>query len=198
MIVSPRKKKSQIPMNEDIDELVLELEGVVPNRESMFKIAELQLNLGEESGLATAEESGIDLSCVSETSVEREFSPILSKSDRDTTPTIPTSLSSYATPEEEVPSKLSVDNPKGELQKVPHILSVGESVLAKWEEEDGVWYNAEVIEIEGKSVSVVFLDYGNTYKTSAKNVVKTFAEIPIGDLDEDLVDENVSQPTNEE
>jgi len=69
--------------------------------------------------------------------------------------------------------------------------SVGDVIIAKWAEDD-VWYNGEIIKIngdEGKTVEVCFTDYGNTAEVEMVNIVKTKKEIPI----KDEVDENVGE-----
>merc|ERR1719186_1449202 len=40
-------------------------------------------------------------------------------------------------------------------------ISMGDLVVAKWNEDD-VWYNARVVEVTGDKVEVTFVDYGNS------------------------------------
>merc|ERR1719233_1701599 len=100
----------------------------------------------------------------------------------------------------------AVDIPKGEdidefvvkvKDEIPALdtkclrFSVGDVVIAKWA-EDEVWYNGEIIKIngdEGKTVEVCFTDYGNTAEVEIVDIVKTKKEIPI----KDDVDENVGE-----
>ena len=64
---------------------------------------------------------------------------------------------------------------------------VGNRCIAKWE-EDGVWYRAEVKEVQQNRVLVLFIDYGNSATVS--EVVNLFLEIP----ESDKYDEKVMLP----
>ena len=68
---------------------------------------------------------------------------------------------------------------------------VGDVIIAKWAEDD-VWYNGEIIKIngdEGNTLEVCFTDYGNTAEVEIVDIVKTKKEIPT----KDEVDENVGK-----
>merc|ERR1719186_1667639 len=67
-------------------------------------------------------------------------------------------------------------------------LSSGDIVVAKWN-EDGVWYNARVVQVSGGDVEVAFVDYGNGDIVERKNIVRSPLEVPV----EDEVDENVAE-----
>jgi len=66
-------------------------------------------------------------------------------------------------------------------------IQVGSKCFAKWA-EDNVWYNASIEgDNEDGSCQVLFMDYGNSDKVSASNIVQKSEMIPKGDD----VDENV-------
>merc|ERR1719186_2307862 len=67
-------------------------------------------------------------------------------------------------------------------------LTSGDLVVAKWN-EDGVWYNARVLEVSGDNVEVAFVDYGNSDIVERKKIVRSPLEVPV----EDEVDENVAE-----
>jgi hypothetical protein len=64
--------------------------------------------------------------------------------------------------------------------------SLGRHCQARWR-EDCTWYNAEILALEGGSVTVRFTDYGNEAVVGRKEVVWTPLSIPEGEL----VDGNV-------
>ena len=64
--------------------------------------------------------------------------------------------------------------------------SLGRHCQARWQ-EDCTWYNAEILALEGDSVTVRFTDYGNEAVVGREEVVWTPLAIPDGEL----VDGNV-------
>ena len=64
---------------------------------------------------------------------------------------------------------------------------VGSRCIARWG-ENGIWYRAEVKEIQRDGVLVLFIDYGNSATVS--EVVNLFLEIP----ESDEYDEKVKLP----
>merc|ERR1719186_2088028 len=67
-------------------------------------------------------------------------------------------------------------------------ISMGDLVVAKWNEDD-VWYNARVVEVTGDKVEVTFVDYGNSDIVERNRIVTSSLEVPKGDeVDENVVD----------
>ena len=76
--------------------------------------------------------------------------------------------------------------------------SVGDLVFAKWA-EDQVWYNAKILKIHDKNLSVVFVDYGNEDLVDVANIVSSAAAIPsTDDFDENIVRTEQSPPCDQE
>ena len=58
--------------------------------------------------------------------------------------------------------------------------NLGSVCVARWT-DDGVWYRANVLEaLEGNSYTVRFVDYGNTAKVNAADMVRSRKEVPEG------------------
>ena len=58
--------------------------------------------------------------------------------------------------------------------------NLGSVCVARWT-DDGVWYRANVLEaLEGNSYTVRFVDYGNTAKVNADDMVRSRKEVPEG------------------
>jgi len=65
--------------------------------------------------------------------------------------------------------------------------NVMDKVFARWD-EDNVWYNALIDEIDKESIKVTFVDYGNQADIAKGDIVRTSEQIPMDhDVDENVV-----------
>ena len=64
---------------------------------------------------------------------------------------------------------------------------VGSIVVAKWL-EDEVWYNAKVEKITDEGYTVVFIDYGNSTIVKSEHILKSALDIPEVDCIDECVD----------
>ena len=65
--------------------------------------------------------------------------------------------------------------------------AAGDLCIARWM-EDKVWYNAEVLEVDGTAIQVRFRDYGNVAEVDERFVLPRVEEIPKEDLLANLLD----------
>jgi len=85
------------------------------------------------------------------------------------------------------------DLPKEELDMVDSMVwkwTVGKAVIAKWS-EDETWYNGIIQSVVRGSYNVTFVDYGNTEVVGEENIVETYEDIPVEELE--FVDSCVSK-----
>jgi hypothetical protein len=77
------------------------------------------------------------------------------------------------------------------VRKAP-IYSVNDVVIAQWQ-EDAVWYNAKVLEVNDNSSKVQFSDYGNEDTVLEDQIVTTFSDLP----EDAVIDEHVESTTQD-
>jgi len=65
--------------------------------------------------------------------------------------------------------------------------AAGDLCIARWM-EDKVWYNAEVLDVDGTAIQVRFRDYGNVAEVDERFVLPRVEEIPEEDLLANLLD----------
>ena len=65
--------------------------------------------------------------------------------------------------------------------------SGGDLCIARWTEEE-VWYNTEVLEVDGTAIQVRFRDYGNVGSAVERFLLHRVEDIPEEDLLANLLD----------